>query len=109
MGEVKNKVSILDCTLRDGGYYNNWDYDREIVDRYLSSVNASKVNIVELGFRSYADNAFAGPYLYSTDKFLNQLNLPKGPLYGVMINGKEFLDKSKNSLNHLIDGIFQRK
>ena len=21
------KITLLDCTLRDGGYYNNWDLD----------------------------------------------------------------------------------
>ena len=26
-----NKIKILDCTLRDGGYYNNWDFDYEVV------------------------------------------------------------------------------
>ena len=42
-------VSILDCTLRDGGYYNRWDFDRAIVDRYLTAVKASFVDVVELG------------------------------------------------------------
>ena len=30
-----NKIKILDCTLRDGGYYNNWDFSKEIVNDYL--------------------------------------------------------------------------
>ena len=25
----KNKINLLDCTLRDGGYYNNWFFDKE--------------------------------------------------------------------------------
>ena len=25
-------MKILDCTLRDGGYYTNWDFDDKIVD-----------------------------------------------------------------------------
>ena len=26
---------ILDCTLRDGGYYTNWDFSSEVVDSYI--------------------------------------------------------------------------
>ena len=26
-------MKILDCTLRDGGYYNNWNFDLEIIKR----------------------------------------------------------------------------
>ena len=25
---------ILDCTLRDGGYYTNWDFSPEVIDAY---------------------------------------------------------------------------
>ena len=45
-------MKILDCTLRDGGYYNRWDFDKDIVDRYLSSIKNASVDVVELGFRS---------------------------------------------------------
>ena len=31
------KMKLLDCTLRDGGYYNNWDLS--IVGRGLSQCN----------------------------------------------------------------------
>ncbi len=70
------KVKILDCTLRDGGYYNRWDFDRDIVDRYLTAVKASLVDVVELGFRSLPQNTFMGPYFYTTDEFIIQLDLP---------------------------------
>ena len=26
---MKN-IKILDCTLRDGGYYNNWNFSKEV-------------------------------------------------------------------------------
>ena len=28
---IKNKLKILDCTLRDGGYYTHWEFDDELV------------------------------------------------------------------------------
>ena len=101
-------VKILDCSLRDGGYYNKWDFDRDIVCRYINAVKASSVDVVELGFRSLPKNTFMGPYVYTTDEFINQLDLPKGPIYGVMINGKEFVSDS-DSLESPIDKLFQIK
>jgi 4-hydroxy 2-oxovalerate aldolase len=104
----KKKIKILDCTLRDGGYYNKWDFDRNIVDRYLTGVKNSSVDVVELGFRSLPKNSFMGPYLYTSDDFINQLDLPEGPLYGVMINGKEFIDKLGGNQSG-IKKVFQKK
>ena len=56
--ETKTNVKILDCTLRDGGYYNKWDFDRNDVDQYLTAIKMSSVDIVELGFRSLPKNTF---------------------------------------------------
>lgn len=28
-------TKLLDCTLRDGGYYTNWDFNTETVDAYI--------------------------------------------------------------------------
>lgn len=42
---------LLDCTLRDGGYYNNWEFNRELVEKYLVSCSESRVDYVELGLR----------------------------------------------------------
>ena len=27
----KFKTKLLDCTLRDGGYYNNWDFSKNLI------------------------------------------------------------------------------
>ena len=31
------KLTLLDCTLRDGGYYNNWDFSKDLVNDYLKA------------------------------------------------------------------------
>ena len=36
--KVKNNDSslkLLDCTLRDGGYYNNWDFDLQLIQEHI--------------------------------------------------------------------------
>jgi 4-hydroxy 2-oxovalerate aldolase len=105
---TNNNIKILDCTLRDGGYYNKWDFDRNTVNRYLTAIKASSVDAVELGFRFLPKDTFMGPYAYTTDQFINQLGLPKGPIYGVMINCKDFIVESKG-LESPIKKLFQAK
>ena len=85
------KIKHLDCTLRDGGYYNNWDFDSNLVSDYLQSLDSLNVDFVEIGFRSLNNNSFKGGFAYSTDAFLKYLNIPKGlsKKIGVMINGSE--------------------
>ena len=71
----KKKIKILDCSLRDGGYYNNWDFDNYLVENYLRCMKDAKVDIVEIGFRSLPSKDFKGPFYYSTENFLNNLNI----------------------------------
>jgi 4-hydroxy 2-oxovalerate aldolase len=85
-------MKILDCTLRDGGYYNNWDFDTEVVKAYLDSIARSNVEYVELGLRNFSKEGFQGAFAYTTEDYINSLDLPDGPVYGVMIDAKTILD-----------------
>lgn len=43
-------IRILDCTLRDGGYINNWEFtNRELVN-IVSALEKSKIKIIECGY-----------------------------------------------------------
>tara|TARA_Y100000294_G_scaffold11130_1_gene10230 strand:- start:167 stop:391 length:225 start_codon:yes stop_codon:yes gene_type:complete len=37
MIKSQNNIKILDCTLRDGGYYNNWDFSKNLISKYLKN------------------------------------------------------------------------
>ena len=54
-------VVHLDCTLRDGGYYNEWDFDSELVNSYLASLPAAGVGICEV-VRFKNNDSFRGAY-----------------------------------------------
>ena len=51
-------MKILDCTLRDGGYYNNFGFPPELVSSYLEAMVAIKANFVEIGFGFYKKSRF---------------------------------------------------
>ena len=65
--DKKRSLRILDCTLRDGGYYNNWDYDKIIYDSYVSAINKSNIKYVEVGFRFDVKEKFLGPFAFTSD------------------------------------------
>jgi 4-hydroxy 2-oxovalerate aldolase len=92
-------------TLRDGGYYNNWDFSPEIVQAYLDAMSQAKIDYVELGLRSFPKAGFDGPFAYTTEAFIQSLNLPEGPTYGVMIDAKTILESSM-SIEDAVDALF---
>ena len=70
-------MKLLDCTLRDGGYYNNWDFDIDVVNDYLQAMESLEIDFVEIGFRSLKNHGFKGAFAYSNDTFLKTLKIPK--------------------------------
>jgi 4-hydroxy 2-oxovalerate aldolase len=88
---MDNKVNLIDCTLRDGGYYNSWDFSRELIVEYLIAMKAASVDYVELGFRSFDTAGFRGAIAYTTDKFIKSLPIPEGLKIGVMMNASELV------------------
>jgi 4-hydroxy 2-oxovalerate aldolase len=81
--------TLLDCTLRDGGYYNAWDFPPPLINNYLVAMKAAEVDVVELGFRFLHNQGFKGPCAYTTDDFLRSLSIPSGLVVGVMLNGAD--------------------
>lgn len=43
-------VKILDCTLRDGGYVNNWDFGERTIKKIISKLVQANIDIIECGF-----------------------------------------------------------
>ncbi len=88
-------VKLIDCTLRDGGYYNDWDFRQELVSKYLQAMVAVDVDFVEIGFRLVENEGFKGGYAFSTDDFIQSIGIPVAlrDKIGVMVNGADFLPK----------------
>ena len=91
----RNNPKIIDCTLRDGGYYNNWDFDIELIRKYINAVKSAGVDYIELGYRTKNNSGYFGPLAYTTEDFIEELNINNSIKLGVMINSSELI-KSKN-------------
>lgn len=82
--------ALLDCTFRDGGYYNNWDFSDDLFQQYLNVMDRSQFEFAEVGFRFAKNRGLLGPHAYSTDGYLRSFDLPSRTKIGVMINAGEF-------------------
>ena len=61
---------VLDCTLRDGGYYTDWKFDTKLVRQLVKSLDNNNVDIIELGYKS---PVIGGPYRKCNDGFINSI------------------------------------
>jgi len=94
---------ILDCTLRDGGYYNQWNFSLDLVNQYVRAMARAQVDVIELGLRSLKNQGFKGPNAYTSDSYLAQLDIPNKVQVAVMVNAAELVKSSdlQHALSHL--------
>ena len=56
------QVKLLDCTLRDGGYVNDWEFGHDNIVTIFERLISAGVDILEVGFlddrRSFDRNSF---------------------------------------------------
>lgn len=95
---------LLDCTLRDGGYYNSWDFPVDLIEDYLLTASVCKVDIVEIGFRSLQKAGFRGACAFSTDEFLDSLAIPSNISISVMVNGTELISNPTDT--YVLEALF---
>ena len=100
---------ILDCTLRDGGYYVDWDFDISTVRKYLSAMSVAKVDIIEIGFRFLPSSKFLGAFAYSTDEYLSVIDLPQDIPIAVMINAAEIISDKNYNIKKIVNQLFSKK
>ena len=99
------KFKILDCTIRDGGYYNNWNFTESFACSYFKAMNNTGIDIVEAGYKSRKNE---GNFKSINDEQLLKL-LPKDKTYELafMIDLKEFVKKDSTldvqALNNVLD------
>ncbi len=43
-------ISLLDCTLRDGGYINDWNFGHSVITGTYKRLDAAGVDYIEVGF-----------------------------------------------------------
>ncbi|MCH5218001.1 MAG: aldolase catalytic domain-containing protein [Muribaculaceae bacterium] len=95
---------ILDCTLRDGGYYTDWDFPDDIVNLYIEAVNALPIEYIEIGYRNLAHPSYMGRFAYTPVSILNTIREHCTKKISLMINEKEVKPEDLETLLNPIVG-----
>jgi 4-hydroxy 2-oxovalerate aldolase len=82
-------MKLLDCTLRDGGYYTNWDFPKELVDTYIKSFNDLPIEYLEVGYRSRPQKEYLGEYFYCPIPVLKKLKQQGKKKLVIILNEKD--------------------
>ena len=56
------EIKVLDCTIRDGGLINNWNFTDKFVKNVFKAVEASGVDYCEIGYKSSTKLFTPGEY-----------------------------------------------
>lgn len=103
------KVSLLDCTLRDGGYVNDWEFGHGTITGVYKRLEAAGVDYIEVGFlddrRPFDINRTIMPNTDAINKVFS--NVKKGHAIPIaMIDyGTCSLDSIGPAESTFIDGI----
>ncbi len=81
-------MRILDCTLRDGGYYTDWDFNSDIVDTYISAMNMLPIDYLEIGYRNKPVKEYQGKFGYTPVSVLTHIRNICNKKLVVMLNEK---------------------
>lgn len=87
-----NKIEILDCTLRDGGYINNWIFGFDQIHYIIDKLIKAQINIIECGYISRKKEYNKDSSLFASFESIRCF-LPKerkGTKFVAMINYGDF-------------------
>lgn len=66
-------IKILDCTLRDGGYVNNWDFGRSSISSIILKLAEAGIDIIECGFLSQTKESTNENSIFNSTDEVNEL------------------------------------
>ncbi|MFA5005844.1 MAG: aldolase catalytic domain-containing protein [Candidatus Izemoplasmatales bacterium] len=104
-----NPLKVLDVTLRDGGVVNDFNFGQVYMDKILAALEASDVDIIELGYIDDKAGSQSGRTKYISEKVIPQSILKNKKLnktYVAMMDyGRFDVEKLGFRTDNGIDGI----
>lgn len=105
MGNLK----LLDCTLRDGGYVNDWEFGHDTLTSILERLVSSRVDIIEVGFlderREFDVNRSILPDTASVGKIYGNIDKGNAMIVGMIDYGTCSIEHIGPCNESYLDGI----
>ena len=103
-----NNIEILDCTLRDGGFINDWDFGHYAIYNIVNRLIGSNIEFLEVGFlhndRNFDINRTITKHTEDFNKIIKIKN-KKIMILAMIILGEADIDNVGNKQDTIIDGI----
>ena len=100
---------ILDCTLRDGGFINNWEFGYSSIRSVVSRLDRAGIEIIEVGYlnakHEYDKNRTMFPDTESINLTLSGLSVSQAMLVAITDFGTCPLENIAPRSESIIDGI----
>ena len=105
MGEIR----LLDCTLRDGGYLNDWKFGHDNIVTIYERLVSAKVDIIEVGFlderRMYDFDRSILPDTDSVKQTYGDLDRGQSMIVAMIDYGTCGIDRVQECADCYLDGI----
>lgn len=109
-------IQLLDCTLRDGGYVNDWEFGHDTLLSVFQRLVSAGVDLIEVGFlderRPYDSNRSIFPDTKSVDKIWGGIDKGSSMAVGMIDFGTcpiENLQPCSESYLDVIRVIFKKE
>ncbi len=104
-----NDIQLLDCTLRDGGYINDWNFGHDNLVSIFERLVDSNIDIIEIGFlderRPFDMNRSIMPDTDSVAAIYGKLDRKQAMVVGMIDYGTCSLEHVKPCDESFLDGI----
>lgn len=102
-------VKLLDCTLRDGGYVNDWQFGHDNIVSIFERLVDAGVDVIEIGFlderRPFDMDRSIMPDTDSVEKIYGKLDRKQAMVVGMIDYGTCSLEHIKPASQSFLDGI----
>lgn len=102
-------IKLLDCTLRDGGYLNDWEFQKSNIVNIFERLVSAGIDIIETGFlderRPFDENRTIFPDTKSADRIYGRLDKGNSMIVGMIDYGTCSIDNLSDRKDSYLDGI----
>ena len=102
-------IKLLDCTMRDGGYNNDWEFGHDILVNLFERSTSSGVDFIEVGFlddrRTFDINRSIMPDTSSVEKIWGNLDRMNTKVVAMIDYGTCDISQIQLAKDSFLDGI----
>ncbi len=105
----RQKIRLLDCTLRDGGFVNNWDFGKDCILSIYKKLDTANIDIIEVGFLDarveFSEDRTINPDTKSYDNIFSNISKNNAMAVAMVDFGTCPIENISDAQDSFLDGI----